>query len=173
MRVMRGFVSRIPGTVRSALGIRAGERVLAWGSGPGARPTEAAFAAATDRALYAQAVGERLPWDRIGKATWDEPFLELTVLDDADRPVRQVRLKLDDARDLPPAVHDRVTASVVVSERVDLGGGATALMVARRASDDDGIRWSVVFDTGLDPEDPALRQAASDALGRLRNALGV
>ena len=87
--------------------------------------------------------------------------------------MRQVRLRLDDARDLPPAVHDRVTASVVVSERVDLGGGAMALMVARRASDDDDIRWSVVFDTGLDPEDPALRRAASEALGRLRNALGI
>ena len=68
-----------------------------------------------------------------------------------------------------------MTASVVVSERVDLGGGAGAqLMVARRASDDDELRWSVVFDAGLDSsDDPRLRAAAAEALDRLRDALGI
>ncbi len=69
-------------------------------------------------------------------------------------------------------MHDRVTASVLISERVDLGNGAGALMVARR-SDDDEVRWTIVFDSGLDASDPALREAADAALARLREALGI
>jgi hypothetical protein len=170
---MPRFVSRLPGDVRQLLGIGAGERVLAWGSGPGGESSDVSFAAATQRALYLQSGDERLPWDRIGKATWDESVLELTILDASERPVRQLRVPLTDARGLPAAVRDRVTASVVISETVDLGGGAGALMVARRGSDDDVIRWSVVFDPGLDPGDPVLQRAAADALARLRDALGV
>ena len=173
MRIMPKFTGRLPGTVVAMLGIRPGERVVAWAAGPGADVTQAHFTAATDRALYAQSIGERIPWDRISKATWDDPVLDLVVLDDSGRPARLERVRIDDAKDLPAAVHDRVTASVVVSERVELRPGAGALLVARRGSDDDVIRWSVVFDVGLDPTDAQLRAAADDALGGLRDALGI
>ena len=173
MRIMPKFTSRLPGTVAAMLGIRPGERVIAWASAPGADATQTNFTAATERALYVQEIGERIPWDRISKAAWDEPLLELVILDDDGQPDRVVRVRAEEARDLPAAVHDRVTASVVVSERVDLGDGAGALMVARRASDEDAVRWSIVFDAGLDPSNPALRDAADDALARLRSAMGI
>ncbi len=153
------------------LGIGPGERVVAWGSSPGADATQTLFAAATDKALYLQATGDRLPWDRISKATWNDPLLELVVSMDSGQP-RLLRLTVEDARDLPAAVHDRVTASVLISERVDLGNGAGALIVARR-SDDDDVRWTVLFDSGLDTTDPVLRAAADAALARLRDALGI
>jgi hypothetical protein len=162
---------RLPREAIAALGIPSGEKVVAWGSSKGGASGEIAVSAATDRALYLQSRGERLPWDRISKASWDEPILELVVAEAGVS--RIVRERIDQSADLPAAVHDRVTASVVVSERVDLGGGAGALMVARRASDVDDIRWTVVFDPGLDPNDPALRAAADEALSRLRSALGI
>jgi hypothetical protein len=99
--------------------------------------------------------------------------LTVVVLDSAGRLQRPLRLRIDASRDLPPAVHDRVTASVVISERVDLGDGATALLVARRDSDDGSIGWSVVFDAGLDPADPDLRRAADAALEQYRGSLGI
>jgi hypothetical protein len=173
MRFLPRLPDRLPGTVASMLGIRPGEKVVAWGSTPGADATQTLFTAATDRALYLQEIGERLPWDRISKATWEEPWLELVVVDEAGQPARLVRVGIDEARDLPAAVHDRVTASVVVSEHVDLGGGAGARLVARRGSDEDVIRWSIVFDSGLDHADPALRRAADLALADLRSALGI
>ena len=173
MRILPKFSGRLPGTAIAMLGIPPGERVVAWGAGPGADVTQSHFAAATDRALYLQATGERLAWDRITKASWDEPMLDLVVVDEAGQASRLVRARLDDSRDLPAAVHDRVTASVLVSERVDLGGGAKALMVARRASDDDEVRWTVVFDAGLDPGDPDLQAEATAALARLRDSLGI
>ena len=173
MRIIPKFNGRLPGTAVAMLGIQPGEKVVAWGAGPGADVTQSHFAAATDRALYLQATGERLPWEQISKATWDEPMLELVVDDEDGRPARLVRVRVDDSRDLPAAVHDRVTASVVVSERVDLGNGAGALMVARRASDSDDVKWTVVFDAGLDASDPDLRASANAALARLRESLGI
>ncbi len=167
-----GFLSRgsarLPGGVAAELGIESRERVVAWGSstlpgGPG-------YVVATDRALYVQQPAERLPWDAITKATWEEPVFDLVV---AGPPTRRMRLTVEESRDLPAAVHDRVTASVVISERLDLGEGRGAMAVARRASDNDAIRWSVVFDSGLDPEDPGLRAAADGALADLRDSLGI
>ena len=35
------------------------------------------------------------------------------------------------------------------------------------------LRWSVVFDAGLDPSDPQLRVRADDVLAGLRTSLGV
>lgn len=173
MRIMPKLGGRLPGTVVAMLGIPPGEKIVAWGAGPGSDVTQSQVTVATDRALYLQATGERLPWDQISKASWDEPMLDLVVVDGAGAPTRLVRVRVDDSRDLPAAVHDRVTSSVVVSERVSLGDGAGALLVARRASDDDPVRWTVVFDRGLDASDPTLRAAADAALARLRDALGI
>jgi hypothetical protein len=164
---MRPWRIRLPREEVQALGVPAGERTVGWGR------LAAGCAVATDRALYAATLGGRLPWHAISKAVWDPPYLSLTVVDRAGAVVGRPRLDLVEPRDLPAAVHDRVTASVVVSEHVDLADGSGALIAARRDSDDDEIRWSVVFDAGLDPTDPALRAAADDALARLRDALGI
>lgn len=173
MRGLPSFGPRLPSDVAERLGVRRGEKVVAWGCGPGADVTQATYVLATDRALYVEVGHERFPWSSISKASWDEPMFDVVVLDDAGRPSRLLHLRVDDARDLPPAVHDRVTASVVVTERVDLGDGAKALLVARRGSDDGEIRWSVVFDAGLDSRDPALRASADAALAQLRGSLGI
>jgi hypothetical protein len=159
---------RLPADVVDRLAIPGTEKVVAWGSS-----IDGTFIVATDRAMYADALIDRTPWSRISKASWEEPVLTLTLLDASGRVKRPVRVRIDDSRDLPPAVHDRVTASVVVSERVDLGDGAKALLAARKDSDAGQIRWSVVFDPGRDPSDPALRAAADAALAQLRGSLGI
>ena len=78
---------------------------------------------------------------------------------------------LDEPGSLPTVVYERVTSSVVVSERVALRGELGARIVARRAG--DGLRWTVTFDAGLDPRDPVLRAEADEALAELRATLGV
>lgn len=160
---------RVPHEVLTQLSVDGGERVIAWGTDPGPDGTPR-YLVATDRALYLQASDERIEWDRITKATWEQPVFDLVI---ADVPPRRLRVSVADSGDLPAAVHDRVTASVVVSERIDLGDGRGAKAVARRASDVDPIRWSVVFDPGLDPTDPELRAAADRALTDLRQVLGI
>ena len=167
------FGRGLPKEVRSRLRIPAGEKVVAWGTGMPGRGVDAAYAVATDRALYLDASGERLPWDRINRAQWDEPMLELVVLDADGQPDRLVRVPLGVGSSLPAAVHAQVTESVIVSERLQLGDGQGALAVARRSCDEDAIWWSIVFDAGLDPGDAALRARADAALAELRAALGI
>lgn len=164
---MRPLRIRLPREEAKALGVRPGEKTIGW-----ARLTSG-YAVATDRALYCAQTDGRLPWHAVSKAVWDPPLLSLTVVDHAGAVVGRPSLDLEEPRDLPAAVHDRVTASVIVSEHVDLADGAGALIAARRDSDDDEIRWSIVFDAGLDAADPALRAEADAALARMRGALGI
>ena len=170
---MRGLPQRLPAGVATSLGVPRGEKVIAWGSGSESDSDDVTYAVATTRALYVQSARGRVPWHRVSRASWDDPMLDVELLEGGGRAGDVVRVRLDDARDLPPAVHDRVTGSVIVSERVELTDGAGARMVARRDSDDGSIHWSVVFDAGLDPQDPALRATVVDCLGRLRDSLGI
>lgn len=173
-----GLLRRTPAEVREM--VPAGERVLAW-----ARVSPGGLAVATDTALYlpidgaearrvgqAAPVGLRLAWDLIAKAT----FSEAAVLVVEGRPEprardRAWRVVLEEPGALPTVVYERVTSSVVVSERVTLRGDLGARIVARRAG--EGLRWTVTFDTGLDAQDPALRAEADEALAELRATLGV
>ena len=168
---------KAPGDLRERLSIPADEKVLAWGSGPMTRPGESeltrGYLAATDQAFYVEGIGLRVAWDRISRASWEEPLLEVELEDETGRVSDRLRLDVDQSHDLPAAVHDRVTASVVISEMVDLGDGVTARMAARRPNDHADIRWTVVFEAGVDPSDPDLQARARAALAELRNALGI
>lgn len=177
MRLLPQRTPRVPSDLRDRLGIPPGERVLAWGSGPMTAAGETApsrgYLAATDLAFYAEGPGVRVTWDRISRASWEEPLLEVVLEDESGQVSGRLRLDVDQSHDLPAAIHDRVTASVVISEMIDLGQGASARMAARRANDHADIRWTVVFEAGADPNDPELRARARAALADLRDALGI
>ena len=149
----------------AALRVLDGERLSSWALA--VQPNIAI--GATDRALY---VGpdERLAWDDITRATWEPPVLTL-VLDPQGRRTR--RLTLPEAGDLPAVVRTFVTDSVIVSEQVEVAPGAGARLVARRAGLGGDVRWSVIFDEGLDSRDPALQAAAMEKLDQLRETLGI
>jgi hypothetical protein len=151
--------------------LQAGERAIAWAPGPRTREGDPTYIVASDRALHVGpwAQPSRIPWDLVDKATWDEPVLEMTVRARPGAPARPVRLRLEEPGDLPVVVRERVVASVVVQQHVALRGDKGARIVARQGSDDGVVRWSVVFDPGLDPRDPALRAEADEALARLRD----
>ena len=172
-----GLLRRTPAEVRDV--VPEGERVLAW-----SRVSPGGVAVATDAALYlpidgtearrvgqAAPVGLRLAWDLIAKATFSDAAV--LVVEGRSEPRardRAWRVVLDEPGSLPTVVYERVTSSVVVSERVALRGELGARFVARRAG--DGLRWTVTFDAGLDPQDPDLRADADAALAELRSTLG-
>lgn len=177
MRLLPPRSPKAPADLRERLSISRSEKVIAWGSGPMTRPGESSpvrgYLAATDLAFYAEGPGKRVTWDRISRASWEEPVLEVVLEDEAGAVSGRLRLDVDQSWDLPAAVHDRVTASVVVSEMIDLGDGVRARMAARRANDHGDIRWTIVFDAGADPGDPQLQARARAALTDLRSALGI
>ena len=161
-----GLLRRPPVEVRAV--VPRGERLLAW-----ATVQPAGYAVATDVALYLPVGGHlRLVWDLVSKATFsDEAVLVVEARPEPRARDRSWRVVLDDPGALPTVVYERVTSSVVVSERVELRGELGARIVARRAG--EGLRWTVTFDPGLDPSDPALRAEADAALAELRSTLGV
>ena len=148
------------------------ERIIAWGLGDREQP-EASLVVATDVALYERRTTTRVGWQDVMKGTWEQPDLVLDF--SADSGPRRIRIRLDEPRDLPAAVRDRVTDTVVISEYRELFEGAGAHFVARRAPGGgvDQIQWSVVFDAGLDPTDASLRSHADAVLGELRSSLGI
>lgn len=160
---------RLPAGVRERMGIPKSERVIAWG----VDPANDLYTLATDKALYPESILERLRWDSISKATWDEPLLNVTIHDETGAIKGTLRLRVEESGDLPAAVFALVTESVVYSEHVELGNGAGARLVARRDGDEGSIWWSVVFDAGLNAADPGLRARADEQLAVLRDSLGI
>jgi hypothetical protein len=166
--------TRLPAEVRSSLGLSDDERVISWGL---ASPVddEARYVVATDKALYEQSSGARISWEAIAKGTWEQPDFVLDFQPDDASGMRRLRIRLQDPRDLPAAVRDRVVDTVVISEYRELVHDAGAYFVARRrpGAGVDEIRWSVVFDAGLDPTNTELRAKADEVLEDLRSSLGI
>jgi hypothetical protein len=164
--------SRLSTDERRAVGIPEGERLIAWGVG---EPDEAqtTLVAATDQALYEQRSETRIPWADVIKGTWEQPDLVVDFQEGGE--IRRIRIRVGSPRELPAAVRDRVTDSVVISEYRELGEDAGAHFVARRKPGGglDEITWSVVFDSGLDSTDATLRSKADRILGELRSSLGI
>ncbi len=169
---MRFRREKLDAAARDRMGIPRDERIITWGIGDVSDP-ESSLVVATGAALYEQRTGQRIEWQQVSKGTWEQPEFVIDFEDSGA--LRRIRIRLDDARDLPAAVRDRVTDTVVISEHRTLRDEAGAQFVARRSPDGDisDIRWSVVFDAGLDPSDLALRQWADTELANLRASLGI
>ncbi len=151
-----------------ALGVRTGERIMATGLGPSQYQPPVVIA--TDRALYFATEDEpvRLAWIDIARAGWEQPWLSIFTVRG-----EKITLHLEPAGELPPVVRDRVTASVVIRERVPLDVGGNVVCVGRRESGSDTITWLVEFDPDLDVNSPEIRASADRALAELRLTLGV
>ena len=158
--------SGAPGDIRNV--VAQGERVIAWGLDGHGEPV-----AVSTLALYLPSpsgVHDRLEFDRIASAGWAEDVMTVTMVGPAGR---RHRVHLPQPGQVPPAVRERVTASIALSEHVSLGPGAGARITARRPPGGDELTWNVVFDPGLDPTDPELRSRAQSAIAQLRASTGL
>jgi hypothetical protein len=116
-------------------------------------------------------VGElSLAWQDILRAEWDAAASQLTlVLAEGD----PVTLTLEDAALLLQLVRERISASVVSSRRVELDGRRGFTLMVRRPPSGGEIRVLVEYDPGIDPDDPAVTNAARQAHRALRQDLGI
>jgi hypothetical protein len=158
----------LPNAERAALELHDGERVLA-----AAPVTGGGWAVASEHALHLP--GARLPWFTVLRAAWDRDDDVLTVetVTDGDIPGTHRILPLDTPGRVPEVVRERVSASIVLTERVWLRPSVGLLVVARRVPGSTELGWQLVLDEGLDPQDPELQSLAQQALEEVRTRSGL
>jgi hypothetical protein len=111
------------------------------------------------------------PWTDSLQAKWEPPVLTVIFQGQQDQKPSAKSWTLDEARQLPRAVRDRVTSAVVVDRVFDLPNAGRVRFVARK--DERRAYWSVIAD------DQALSQSAigqeeiAMALAELRSAFGI
>lgn len=163
----------LPADVKASLDLPRGERVLAV-----TKDANTGWLVGTRRALYLGDPAEwtRLPWERIDRAGWDRDAEELEVFEVADfgrvQP-RHVR-RIEEPGRLLELLHERVTASVVVTRHVPLEGSRGLRVIGRRApGTDEPIIWSALLDDALDPQDPQVRTAVERGLAMVRDEVAA
>jgi hypothetical protein len=117
----------------------------------------------------------RLPWQDIETADWDRDEELLRVAEvgtfGQSRPVHL--FTLPEPGLLLQMIRERVTASVLLQRRVVVSGKRGLLVVARRPPTGRGeITWAYEFDEDVDPDDPAVREAAARGLRSAQDELG-
>ena len=70
-------------------------------------------------------------------------------------PPRSVRIAVP--RDLPQTVRVRVERTIASTRHYPLAAGGGVRVVGRRVPGQDGVGWQLVFDQGVDRDDPAVR----------------
>ncbi len=129
--------------------------------------------AGTATALYLPD-GIVLGWNEIDQVVWesDESRLDLVTLP-IDGPARVYQVHLAAPSRLPELIRERVTSSIVVNEHVQLNGRRGAKIIARRLPGVDELDWIVIYDSGIDGDDPDVNQGVRRAVAVLRRDLGV
>ena len=153
-----------------------GERVLAW-----CRTDDARVLVGTRDALYVASdetgdAATRVPWERVEAADWDHEtdVLRVSLVGSWGEQRVEHELGLVEPGRLLQLVRERVTASVVLQRHVALGGRRGVRVIGRRAPrGNTSIEWFYEYDEGIDPEDPAVRSAATEALAAARADVGL
>lgn len=117
----------------------------------------------------------RIPWEQVHRADWDQEtsMLRIERVQEYGTPVEAWTLELEDPRAFLSLLRERVSASVVVQTRVEVGRKKGLTVIGRRAPAGDGdVTWAYQFDPGVDPDDPAVMAAAERALAEAQESLG-
>jgi hypothetical protein len=118
----------------------------------------------------------RIPWEQLQAADWDreESRLRFSEIGEFGRPRPAYSFALPDAepRLLLQLIRERVTASIVLQRRHVVAAKRGFTVVGRRSPTGGPIGWMVEYDDGVDPDDPAVAQAADALLERAREDVG-
>jgi len=159
--------AHLPDEARATLGLARGERVLTAG-----RLRDGGWVAATNHGLVG--AGWRAPWSAATHAQWydDARSLEIAWLDDAGQRQDQL-LVLDEPGQLPETVHERVTATILLSRHFPVSDGRGVRVVARSQPGSDDVEWQVIADEGVDADDTRTRSRIAQAIHAMSVELGL
>ncbi len=158
----------LPPGVASVLPLARGERVLEW-----ANEAAGAVLVVSTTHLYAAAGGEVVlarPWHLVDAGRWNRDTSALTVTWVDGQ--RRSRWTIDEGAVFLQALRERVQASVVLSEAVDLGEGRSARVVVRRDLATDRLLGQTILGRGIRADDPGVAEATAAALAALKEQVG-
>ena len=114
------------------------------------------------------------PWLTVDSGSWDPDTYQLGVSWVDGTPVTRWRLRSSSGPGrLPEALHDRVSASVVLTRHVDLGTGRTARVVIRKDLATRELHEQVLVDRAARPGDTELRDEVARARTEVRSQVGL
>ena len=164
----------VPPDVAAAIDREEHEKLLAWAVEDGSGVT----VVAGRHRLYAVAPGPdglavalSRPWHLVDAGLWsgEDGSLRVTWVD-GERPARFV---LADPGLLPETLRERVQASVVLSEAVDLGNRRTARVVVREDLTTRALLSQVLLGPGVRSTDPGVAEQVRVGLARVREQVGL
>jgi hypothetical protein len=111
------------------------------------------------------------PWHLVDAGLWsgEDGALRITWVD-GERPARFV---LDQPGMLPETLRERVQASVVLAEALDLGGRRTARVVVRKDLETNALLSQAVLGPGVRSADPEVSEQVQAGLARVREQVGL
>lgn len=164
----------VPADVAAVIDPAEHERLLAWAVETGTGTT----VVAGRHRLYAVAPGPdgphlalSRPWHLVDSGLWsgEDATLRVTWVD-GERPAHFV---LDEPGMLPETLRERVQASVVLAEAVDLGGRRTARVVVRKDLATEALLTQAVLGPGVRSTDPGVSEQVRAGLTRVREQVGL
>lgn len=111
------------------------------------------------------------PWHMVDTGSWDDETRRLTVqwVDKAPAAVWE----LEDPGTFPQVLRERVQASVVLADEVDLGAKRRARVVVRKDLATGALMGQTILGRGVRSSDPGVREETRAALDRLREQVGL
>ncbi|HYN29740.1 MAG TPA: hypothetical protein VES95_07715 [Dermatophilaceae bacterium] len=163
--------------VRAAVPRRPGEQLLAWSVD---EDTGATVVVGSHRLYAVSPAGEDgaapglvldRPWHLVDGGSWDAERSSLAVTwVDGTPPVRWA---MEDPRPLLQAFRERVQASVVLSQAIDLDQRRSARVVIRADLATGALTAQTLLGRGVRAGDPGVMEQTEAALARLREQVGL
>lgn len=164
----------VPDDVAAAIAPEDGDKLLAWAA---EQRTGGTVVAGRHR-LHAVASGPdglvvalSRPWHLVDAGTWDGDTTTLTVTwVDGQPPARFV---LSEPGMLPETLRERVQASVVYAEAVDLGNRRSAKVVVRKDLATGRLLSQAILPKGVRGTDEGVGERVRAGLARVREQVGL
>lgn len=171
-----------------------GERLMAWGTGPVRVDGEPTVVVATDKTFIAPGYLGPISWTDLARAEWSDTLLEVVTLRAMQGLEPPVRINLDEPGSVPQVVWERIESRIILQRHIELDGKLGARVIVKRTDHtsrpdiettteletigvppgiEDPVQWLVVFDAGIDAEDPKIRALVDAAVERLKSSTGI
>ena len=153
--------------VPDGLALERGERVLATA---GTQGEEVVVVTSYRLVVPGGALAGGKPWHLVDAGRWDPEtnLLSVTWVDGGPSGSWLLR----EPGGVPDAFHERVNASVVLVEKVQLDARRRARVVLRRDLTSDHVLAQTIVARGCDPDDPQLVAATEEVAARLAEQVG-